>query len=527
MFKGIILLLLCGIVSLSNTIIRINSPRAFVTYYIDSNPISGNDINNGTSPLTPWKTLAKVASHGLGAGDIVLLARGGTWTEALVAPSSGSSGNPITLDAYGTGDLPIIDAGNTRTNCINLNNKAWLTIRNVRCINATSINEFQGAIIFGNSLIQGIVLDGVVIENNRGAGIAIGGVSTTCISYSIINSRIVRNGSFGILGQNAKPFPIGSSLISNNFVDSNGMLSKVYAREIGDLQGNWGGVEISFNEIAHAAPGIAKDDLTSHGIYVAGPTQVPANIHNNYIHDNPNGDGIKCRYSTDAYDNLLVNNHHGGIEPGQNVDTSSAYNIYDNTIIFNSLGQATQAFPGINVNNGPVGIAHVKTLNVYNNTVYINTFIGSGNEISISYAPDTLRLKNNIFWSNAGRPTANIANQTGYVEMDYNEYWSNAGSFSSTYKGVTSSTFASWKAVVMGSNNYHIEAHGFTANPVFTNTGTRDFSLLPTSPAIDAGVDVGLPFLGTKPDMGANEFIAPIVPSTIPLPTINHSNIIQ
>lgn len=44
-----------------------------------------------------------------------------------------------------------------------------------------------------------------------------------------------------------------------------------------------------------------------------------------------------------------------------------------------------------------------------------------------------------------------------------------------------------------------------TADPKFVNPTARDFHLQPGSPAIDSGVDVGLPFGGTAPDRGAFE----------------------
>jgi hypothetical protein len=39
-----------------------------------------------------------------------LLQRGGVWNEPLIPPSDGSSGSPITYDAYGTGAAPVITA---------------------------------------------------------------------------------------------------------------------------------------------------------------------------------------------------------------------------------------------------------------------------------------------------------------------------------------------------------------------------------------------------------------------------------
>ena len=74
------------------------------TYYVSSS--LGNDTNNGTATATPWQTIAKVNAQTFAAGDSILFRRGDTWNESLVPPSSGSSGNPITFDAYGAGAPP-------------------------------------------------------------------------------------------------------------------------------------------------------------------------------------------------------------------------------------------------------------------------------------------------------------------------------------------------------------------------------------------------------------------------------------
>jgi len=77
-------------------------------YYVDSG--AGNDNNAGTL-ASPWKTLNKVNYTVFNPGDSILLKRGGQWQEMLVPSSSGSSGAPITYDAYGTGDNPVITGG--------------------------------------------------------------------------------------------------------------------------------------------------------------------------------------------------------------------------------------------------------------------------------------------------------------------------------------------------------------------------------------------------------------------------------
>ena len=76
------------------------------TYYVSSS--TGNDANAGTSSAAAWQTIGKVNSQTFAAGDSILLKRGDVWNESLVPPSSGSSGNPIVFDAYGTGAPPTL-----------------------------------------------------------------------------------------------------------------------------------------------------------------------------------------------------------------------------------------------------------------------------------------------------------------------------------------------------------------------------------------------------------------------------------
>ena len=84
------------------------SAWAGVTYYVsNANPV-GSDSNSGTSPSTPWLTINKVNTSTFNPGDSILFNCGCTWREQLTVPSSGSSGNPITFGAYGTGTSPVI-----------------------------------------------------------------------------------------------------------------------------------------------------------------------------------------------------------------------------------------------------------------------------------------------------------------------------------------------------------------------------------------------------------------------------------
>jgi hypothetical protein len=73
------------------------------TYYVDP---AGSNGNDGLSPQTPWRTLLKVGISTFQPGDSILFKRDGIWNEWLTPPSSGSSGNLIRFDAYGSGRPP-------------------------------------------------------------------------------------------------------------------------------------------------------------------------------------------------------------------------------------------------------------------------------------------------------------------------------------------------------------------------------------------------------------------------------------
>jgi len=75
------------------------------TYYIAAN---GNDTNDGLSTSAPFKTIEKLNTINLSAGDQVLFRKGDTFSGQIAITKSGSSANPITYSSYGSGNKPII-----------------------------------------------------------------------------------------------------------------------------------------------------------------------------------------------------------------------------------------------------------------------------------------------------------------------------------------------------------------------------------------------------------------------------------
>jgi hypothetical protein len=82
-------------------------------YYVDG--AAGSDEATGTSSSTAWKTLGKVNSRQLRPGDVVAFKRGGTYPGKLIVRQSGTAQSPIQFTAYGSGALPVLDAGGSGT----------------------------------------------------------------------------------------------------------------------------------------------------------------------------------------------------------------------------------------------------------------------------------------------------------------------------------------------------------------------------------------------------------------------------
>src|SRR5258706_14766569 len=68
------------------------------TFYVDA--AGGIDTNDGLSPATAWKTVAKVNGATFAAGGQILFKRGEVWDERLAAPSSGAAGDSVGFGAY-------------------------------------------------------------------------------------------------------------------------------------------------------------------------------------------------------------------------------------------------------------------------------------------------------------------------------------------------------------------------------------------------------------------------------------------
>lgn len=96
------------------TLLLVCITASATNYYISA---AGNDANNGTSQVTPWRTISKLNSSWtpINAGDSILFRRGDTFIGPLIVGKSGTITLRFNFGAYGTGAKPIITGFSTVT----------------------------------------------------------------------------------------------------------------------------------------------------------------------------------------------------------------------------------------------------------------------------------------------------------------------------------------------------------------------------------------------------------------------------
>ena len=119
------------------------------SYYVDCSAATNG---NGTQ-VSPWNTLATVNARTFLPGDSLLFKRGTTCTGFFYFSSAGTSSSRITIGAYGTGALPVID-GNFSQAAVELMNPSYVTMQDLEVINGRTWGILAGdeVVMMGNSL---------------------------------------------------------------------------------------------------------------------------------------------------------------------------------------------------------------------------------------------------------------------------------------------------------------------------------------------------------------------------------------
>ena len=101
-------------------------------YYVSFT--GGNDLNNGLSPATPWKTFLNVNAKTFIPGDKIYLKSGDTWNEELNLNGSGSITYPIILSTYsGTLQANIWRTDKALHKSVVMNKPSYWNVSNLDC----------------------------------------------------------------------------------------------------------------------------------------------------------------------------------------------------------------------------------------------------------------------------------------------------------------------------------------------------------------------------------------------------------
>ncbi len=229
------------------------------TYYFSFS--EGDDSNDGLSEGAPFKTVTKLSQimDNMVAGDVALLKRGDVWEPANTQNISGPCMG-CTVDVYGSGDAPYIQAIHSDSVFFYLNNSDGWTFKNFTTHCYTGSAGFSWSFFLFNGTSD-IMFDDVQVDNcthgvySNGNESDLNGTSANR-RITVKNSRFNYNGGAGWLGGGG-----GDFVIDNNIYTYNGWENPFLNHSI--YWSYWDGGRITNNKTFHSNSGGSEVAVTS------------------------------------------------------------------------------------------------------------------------------------------------------------------------------------------------------------------------------------------------------------------------
>ena len=526
-----------------------------LTYYISP---TGNDVTGNGTIGNPWRTLFKATSTVVTAGNIIHI-NAGSYAEtetSNLAPGvsiegSGSATTIVKSDKTGNWSSFLqlqsnngTNGNQTISNCTfdgqyvsETNNKTWMGIwitgrSNVIIHDCKIINFRDRGVIFagnnafnplsdpgiyatGNKFYNNTVLNSAAGTGGYGAGLLNIGAQ---LGMEIYNNTMIQDQRANF--KNGWPIKYWENGWLKGVKIYNNILKKAYYQgSYPGENGDWDfaielfniqGLEIYNNQIQ----GSIDLNYNYKGTY-AFCTWIHHNTLDHAVRNTKFEAGIILEFATQSalIEDNIINNSSTGIQfntrgPGNSGGYTfpppiGGYSALTDNIIRRNLFSNIYT-PSIGSSGVGIGIfsegtddPYVNNLYIYNNTIV--ALAGNAPWYGIDMSSQPNGNVNNVFIRN------NIIN-------NFNGAWI-VGTNSAGNTNITGMTLTHNDAIGNGSNvpswpggdpaNYTYN-NNLSVDPRFL--GGNNYTLQASSPVIDRGVNVGLPFSGNAPDMGYAEF---------------------
>jgi hypothetical protein len=524
-----------------------------ITYYISSS--GGNDDNDGLSQDQAWKTIDRINDSSLLPGDSVLFKRGDIWREQLQITWSGTEKEPITFSAYGSGEKPKIYGSKRATTWISVSGHAniWQSTTPLdvpRAGHPASIffGEKNGEVSWGRvqnySSVNSCGADFALLQQEYDwcwdNFIYVFSPQNPATRYSFVEVP-QRHGSITMLSHQPKEYIVieGLDLRYGTMYGYNDGWPMDYATR---------GLTIKDCHISHigirggnSATGLVlwhSDMLVSgNDIHDCGRRSISYNVYtdngrdhgnlvfenvifeNNKLHSGYHTTGFDIAHGDAQFDtfrnftfrnNFIYDDPEDNPADGVNDFASMALYLRPGNGVFCDFTIHNNVIKNPKQNGMTIGGGDFENLYIFNNVFYgMNPKLGSYHSmISLSGNYQNLRFFNNIIY---GTVPSNLfmvrglyfdGNTSGVTGLDNNIYYQEDPSQPIIYVS-ENYTMSDWSEYLSESGWDHNSPQ--PQMPLFVDPENNNFHLQAQSPAIDAGFDIGLPFKGLAPDIGAFE----------------------
>ena len=488
------------------------------SYYIDCSEPS----NGAGTQASPLNSLAAANVIHYQPGDTIYFNRGTTCNGMFAPTGSGTVSAPITVTAYGAGQLPVIDGGPTNASAVYLTNQSYWTIENLEL--HEGMNWGLVAKALNNTAVYGLTIQNVIatgatsVAKQRALSGEIGlladgldnaTLNDVNISYVTVGDTKAGEGIFVKAG----PHGFYSGVKGQSITITKSKVSNVYGD--GLLVADAENVTISHNIVTGSGECPLCTGSTPGALWVWNSINVEMSWNESYKNTSWGGDGggmdidYLNRNVTVEYNYIHDNKGYciSVFGAGKQVTYKSIIRF---NVCANNAAQPTTTQKGdflISTWDG----GSLNGVQIYNNTTYWTATQANDYELTATSATfsGTLRnfFMNNLVYTPLQHPFLIAA--PAQIKADYNLYYSpDAQEYTFEYEGTVWNSFAAYQS---GSNQ---DAHSILANPRLgdpsydvDNVWPKD-QLRPEhgSPAIGAGTDVCTGYSATVCSMGITDF---------------------